>query len=76
MLRRSEDFLALMAKRRTVRDYSDRPVPREIIANAVRTASLAPSGANQQPWTFVCISDPAIKSRIRMEAEAEEKAVL
>ena len=39
----------LMAKRRTVRDYSDRPVPREIIANAVRTASLAPSGANQQP---------------------------
>ncbi len=56
MLRRSEDFLALMAKRRTVRDYSDRPVPREIIANAVRTASLAPSGANQQPWTFVCIS--------------------
>ena len=74
MLRRSEDFLALMAKRRTVRDYSDRPVPREIIANAVRTASLAPSGANQQPWTFVCISDPAIKSRIRTEAEAEEKA--
>ncbi len=74
MLRRSEDFLALMAKRRTVRDYSDRPVPREIIANAVRTAALAPSGANQQPWTFVCISDPAIKSRIRAEAEAEEKA--
>jgi len=74
MLQRSENFLALMAKRRTVRDYSDRPVPREIIANAVRTASLAPSGANQQPWTFVCISDPAIKSRIRAEAEAEEKA--
>jgi len=74
MLQRSQDFLALMAKRRTVRDYSDRPVPREIIANAVRTASLAPSGANQQPWTFVCISDPAIKSRIREEAEAEEKA--
>jgi iodotyrosine deiodinase len=74
MLRRSEDFLALMAKRRTVRDYSDRSVPREIIANAVRTAALAPSGANQQPWTFVCISDPAIKSRIRAEAEAEEKA--
>ena len=74
MLRRSEDFLALMAKRRTVRDYSDRSVPREIIANAVRTAALAPSGANQQPWTFVCISDPAIKSRIRAEAEEEEKS--
>jgi iodotyrosine deiodinase len=74
MVRRSQDFLALMAKRRTVRDYSDRPVPREVIANAVRTAALAPSGANQQPWNFVCISDPAIKSRIRTEAETEEKA--
>lgn len=74
MLQRSQDFLALMAKRRTVRDYSDRPVPREVIANAVRTASLAPSGANQQPWTFVCIADAAVKSRIREEAEAEEKA--
>lgn len=74
MLQRSQDFLAMMARRRTVRDYSDRPVPREIIANAIRTASLAPSGANQQPWTFVCISDHAIKSRIRAEAEEEEKA--
>jgi nitroreductase len=74
MLRRSQDFLALMAKRRTVRDYSDRPVPRDIIANAVRTAALAPSGANQQPWTFVCISDPEIKARIRAAAEEEEKA--
>lgn len=74
MLRRSQDFLAMMARRRTVRDYSDRPVPREIVANAVRTASLAPSGANQQPWTFVCISDPAIKRRIRVAAEEEEKA--
>lgn len=74
MLRRSQDFLALMAKRRTVRDYSDKPVPREIIANAVRTAALAPSGANQQPWTFVCMSDPAAKARIRVAAEEEEKA--
>jgi iodotyrosine deiodinase len=74
MLRRSQDFLALMARRRTVRDYSDRPVPREVIANVVRTAALAPSGANQQPWTFVCISDPAIKARIRVAAEEEEKA--
>lgn len=74
MLRRSQHFLALMARRRTVRDYSDRPVPRAIIENAVRTASLAPSGANQQPWTFVCISAPAIKARIRVAAEEEEKA--
>ena len=54
-----------------VRDYSDRPVPREIIENALRTAALAPSGANQQPWTFVCISDAAIKMRIRAAAEEE-----
>jgi nitroreductase len=73
MQRRSRDFLSLMARRRTVRDYSDRPVPREIIENAVRTASLAPSGANQQPWTFVCISDAAIKARIRSAAEEEER---
>lgn len=74
MEQRSLDFLANMARRRTVRDYSDRPVPKNIIANAVRTAALAPSGANQQPWTFVCISDPAIKAQIRVAAEEEEKA--
>jgi nitroreductase len=74
MVRRSRDFLALMEKRRTVRDYSERPVARDVIANAVRTAALAPSGANQQPWTFVCISDPATKARIRAAAEEEEKA--
>jgi len=48
-------------------------VPRAVIENAVRAASLAPSGANQQPWTFVCISDHAVKARIRVAAEAEEK---
>lgn len=73
MEQRSRDFLGLMARRRTVRDYSDRPVPRQIIANAVRTAALAPSGANQQPWTFACIADPAIKTQIRIAAEDEEK---
>ena len=73
MQKRSHDFLAMMARRRTVRDYSSRPVPREVIANAVRTAALAPSGANQQPWTFVCISDAATKARIRAKAEEEEK---
>lgn len=74
MRHRALDFHALMARRRTVRDYCNRPVPREIIAEAVRTAALAPSGANQQPWTFVCISDAVVKSRIRAAAEEEEKA--
>ena len=74
MARRSADFLSLLARRRTVRDYSEREVPRAVIENAVRAASLAPSGANQQPWTFVCISDRAVKARIRAAAEAEEKA--
>ncbi len=67
-------FRAAMAKRRTVRDFSDRAVAREVIENAVMTAASAPSGANQQPWTFVCISDPERKARIRAAAEVEEKA--
>jgi iodotyrosine deiodinase len=70
----SRVFRAAMAKRRTVRDFSDRAVPREVIEHAVMTAASAPSGANQQPWTFVCISDPARKARIRAAAEVEEKA--
>ncbi|MBZ0141284.1 MAG: nitroreductase family protein, partial [Pseudorhodoplanes sp.] len=74
MLRRAQDFRALMARRRTVRDFDRRAVPREVIAEAVRTASLAPSGANQQPWTFACVSDAAVKARIRAAAEEEEKA--
>lgn len=68
------DFRALMARRRTVRDFSSTPVDRSVIEHAVMTAASAPSGANQQPWTFACISDAAIKSRIRIAAEAEEKA--
>ncbi len=74
MLDRARAFRADMSRRRTVRDYSDRPVPRALIEEAVMAAATAPSGANQQPWTFVCISDPAIKSRIRASAEEEEKA--
>lgn len=73
MLARAHDFRAAMTRRRTVRDYADRPVPRALIEDAVMTAATAPSGANQQPWTFVCISDPAVKSRIRAAAEEEEK---
>jgi len=72
-LTRSRDFLAHMQTRRTVRDFSADPVPFELIRNAVATAATAPSGANQQPWTFAVISDPTIKHEIRIAAEAEEK---
>ncbi|HRF08652.1 MAG TPA: nitroreductase family protein [Xanthobacteraceae bacterium] len=73
MLARAKAFRALMQRRRTVRDFSDRPVPRAIIEDAVMTAAGAPSGANQQPWTFVCISDAAVKSKIRVAPEEEER---
>jgi nitroreductase len=72
MLARAENFRATMARRRTVRDFCDRPVPRAVIEACVMTAASAPSGANQQPWTFVCISDPQTKRRIRIAAEEEE----
>jgi nitroreductase len=74
MLAAAETFRAAMARRRTVRDYADRPVPREVIEQAILTAGGAPSGANKQPWTFVAISSPEIKARIRDAAEEEEKA--
>jgi nitroreductase len=73
-LARAARFRAHLARRRTVRDFSDRPVPRTIIEQAVMTAASAPSGANQQPWTFVCIEDAGVKRRIREAAEEEEKA--
>ncbi|MBE0660472.1 MAG: nitroreductase family protein [Bryobacteraceae bacterium] len=62
-----------MRTRRSVRSFSDEPVPLELIESAVRIAATAPSGANQQPWRFVVVSDPEIKRRIREAAEAEEK---
>ncbi|WP_276718127.1 nitroreductase family protein [Pseudooceanicola nitratireducens] len=62
-----------MATRHTVRDFSDQPVPRDVIETAIATAGLAPSGANHQPWHFVAISDPAIKAQIRQAAEEEEQ---
>jgi nitroreductase len=71
--RRSRDFLARIARRRTVRDFSDEAVPWELVRNAIRAAATAPSGANRQPWRFVVISDPAVRREIRMAAEAEEK---
>jgi iodotyrosine deiodinase len=74
MLARACTFEAMMKRRRTVRDFSPEPVPREVIEAAIRTAAGASSGANQQPWTFVAISDPAVKAHIRVAAEAEERA--
>lgn len=62
-----------MAARRTVRQFSDRPVPFELIENAIRAAASAPSGANQQPWRFVVVGDPQIKQAIRATAEEEER---
>ena len=70
---RAEEFADEMARRRTVRDFSDRPVPRELIRAALRAAGTAPSGAHQQPWRFVAIADADIKRRIREAAEAEEQ---
>jgi len=72
-LRRSREFLELMATRRSVRHFSPELVPHELIENAIRTAATAPSGANQQPWTFVAVSDPAVKQRLREAAEHEER---
>lgn len=69
----SQRFLETMQKRRTVRDFSSEPVPFELIERAIATAATAPSGANQQPWTFVVVSDPEIKRKIREAAEIEER---
>jgi len=72
MARRAGDLLAEMSRRRTVRDFSDRPVPRQIIEDCIRTAVTAPSGANMQPWYFAVIQDPETKKRIRQAAEQVE----
>ena len=73
LIERAKKFYATMHRRRTIRDFSDRPVPREVIEYCIRTAGTAPNGANLQPWHFVTISDPAVKREIRIAAEAEEK---
>jgi iodotyrosine deiodinase len=72
-LRRVEAFEAAMQSRRSVRQFSDTAVPPAVIESALRTAGRAPSGANQQPWTFVAVSDPGLKRRIRSAAEAAER---
>ncbi len=73
MEERSAEFLALMKKRRTVRDFSSQAVSQQIIENAIAVAGTAPSGANMQPWHFVAVQDSAIKSQIRQAAEEEER---
>jgi iodotyrosine deiodinase len=71
-LARAQAFADEIARRRTVRDFAPDPVPLEVIASCLRAAGSAPSGANQQPWRFVAVQDPAIKRRIREAAEVEE----
>jgi nitroreductase len=73
MRRRAAGFAAEMHLRRTVRQFSDRAVPRDVIEECVRAAGAAPSGANLQPWHFVIVGDPDIKHRIRVAAEQEER---
>ena len=73
MRRRALSFYEQMRKRRTVRQFSDRPVPRKIIEHCVRAAATAPSGANLQPWHFVVVTDPSLKHQIRIAAEQEEQ---
>ena len=73
MIKRSESFYKQIKQRRTVRDFSDNPVSKEVIENCIRAAGTAPSGANLQPWQFVVVSDPKIKKQIRIAAEKEEK---
>jgi iodotyrosine deiodinase len=72
-LERARAFHLEMSRRRTTRHFSSDPVPRELIELAIRTAAAAPSGAHQQPWTFVAISDPDLKRQIREAAEQAER---
>lgn len=73
MVSRSKEFLGEMKRRRTIRDFSDEPIAREVIELCLRAAGTAPSGANLQPWHFVVISDSDVKHKIRVAAEKEER---
>lgn len=73
MQARARSWFAEMDRRRSVRQFSTDPVPRDLIADAIRTASTAPSGAHMQPWTFVVVTDSGIKAQVRAAAEAEEQ---
>jgi iodotyrosine deiodinase len=73
LIANSNSFFHQMNQRRSVRDISDKPVPKEVIENMIKTASTAPSGAHVQPWTFVVVSNTDTKKQIRIAAEEEEK---
>jgi len=73
MLAAAAGFFDLMKRRHTVREFTPRPVPEQVIADCIATAGRAPSGANHQPWHFVAIADPAMKAEIRSAAEVEEE---
>ena len=73
MRQRSKSFLDELSTRRTVRDFSNKPVSLEIIENCIKAAATAPSGANKQPWQFIIVSDSKVKQKVREAAEAEEK---
>lgn len=73
MIQNSKDFYAWIDQRRSIREFSDKKVPKSVIENIILSASTAPSGAHKQPWTFCAISNPEIKSKIKIAAELEEK---
>jgi len=73
MLTRAREFREELQRRRTVRDFSPRPVPDAVIDDCLIAAGTAPNGANMQPWHFVVVTDPGVKARIRAEAEDEER---
>lgn len=73
MLKRAEEFYSLIKSRRTVREFSDRPVDQQVIEQCLLAAGTAPNGANKQPWHFAVVSDPEIKKKIREAAEEEER---
>jgi len=73
MGRRAAEFYSLMRRRRTIRDFSPEPVPRAVLESCILAAGTAPNGANRQPWHFVVVTDPAVKTRIREAAEIEER---
>tara|TARA_R110002096_G_scaffold172757_2_gene346661 strand:- start:29805 stop:30473 length:669 start_codon:yes stop_codon:yes gene_type:complete len=72
MKKRAADFYANVKRRRTIREFSNRPIPQEIIEHCLLAAGTAPNGANKQPWHFVAVSDPEVKKKIRIAAEEEE----
>ncbi|MEO8548319.1 MAG: nitroreductase family protein [Kofleriaceae bacterium] len=73
MLDRAHAYAEAMQQRRTVRDFSSEPIPDQVVVEAIRAAASAPSGANQQPWTFVVVADRGVKTLIRAAAEREEQ---